>query len=313
MKWQVTPLVCLVLMCSSARADSWALTPEVKDTEFTFGDTRIVLHYDSTRNNQYPEHATRIYLKNKLVGQHDNVGFQKVYASPDNVYFLGLSNRGLVNPAFVVFDRNGKIHKMQPHGPKKVHYFVVSKTLIRKWCNLDEPKPTFHVVDGKLEDVRICAFDGSRISLWVPENLYLRSFLLENLLKTHAKPKENCYVSFGTEPGGTKEELRPWDPPKRFLERFQRRAYQVKPASGYPKREGKEPFPPKNPETGIPDGVYTVEILAWLDENRARVRTGMSRDGFREARGESFLVEKRDRMWRRVNESGKQVRRTVRN
>jgi len=120
-------------------------------------------------------------------------------------------------------------------------------------------------------------------------------------------------VSFGTEPGGKQDELRPWDPPKRFLERFRRQPYQVKPASAYPKPDAKKPCPPNNPETGTPDGVYTVEILAWLDQNRARVRTGMSRDGFREARGESFLVERRDRMWRRVNELEKRVRRTVRN
>ena len=303
MKWQITVLVWLMLTCSSAQADNWALTPEVKDTEFTFGDTRIVLHYDSTRDDQYPEHTTSIHLKNKLVGKHDGVGFQKVFASPDNVYFLGLSNRGLVNPAFVVFDRNCKIHKIQPHDPKKVHYFVASKTLIRKWSDVDEPNPTFHVVNGKLQDVRIRAFNGSRISLLIPEDLYLRAFLLQDLLKTRAKPKENCYVSFGTEPGGKQDELRPWDPPKRLLERFRRRAYQVKPASAYPKREDKKPFPPKNPETGIPDAIYTVEIIAWLDENTARVKTGVSRDGLR-ARGESFVVERRGRKWHRVNGPG---------
>ena len=300
MKWQTTLLVFSVLACSSVRADKWALRPEVKDTEFTFGDTRIVLHYDSTRNSQYPEHATRVYLKGRLVGQHENIGFQKVFASPDNVYFLGLSNRGLVNPAYVVFDRHGKLHKIQPHHPKKIHYFEASKTLIRKWCDINGPNPTFCVVDGKLQDVRIRAFDGSRISLWTAEDLYLRSFLLEGLLKTHAKPKETCYVSFGTEPGGKKDELRPWDPPKRFLERFRGRAYQVKPASAYPKPEGKGPLPPKNPDTGAPDAIYTVEILAWLDENRASVRTGISRDGHR-ASGETFVAERRGRKWHRAN------------
>jgi len=300
MKSQTSLLVCLLLACSSARADSWALTPEVKDTAFTFGDTRIVLHYDSTQNDQYPEHAVRIYLKDELVGQHHGIGFQKVFASPDNSYFLGLSNRGLVNPAYVVFDRHGGIHKTQPHDPKKVHYFEASKSLIRKWCDVDEPAPTFCVADGKLEDVRIRAFDGSRISLWVPDDLYLRSFLLEELLKAHAKPKEICYVSFGTEPGGKKDDLRPWDPPERFLERFRRRAFQVKPASAYPKPEGNRPFPPKNPETGIPDGIYTVEILAWLDENRAKVRTGTSRDGLG-PKGESFVAERSGRKWHRVH------------
>jgi len=307
MKSQITWLVCLVLACSSARGDSWALKREVKDTEFNFGDTRIVLHYDTTQNDRYPELATRIYLKDKLVANHDDVGFEKVYASPDNLYFLGLSNRGLIKPAYVIFDRNGKIHKMQPHDPRKVHYFEFSVTLDRTWCDIDDPKPVFCVADGKLQDLRVRAFDGSRISLLIPEDLYLRTFLLQDLLKTHAKPKETCYVSFGVEPGGSKDNLQPWDPPKRFLERF-RRSYQLKPASAYPQRSGKEPFPPNNPETGIPDGIYTVEILAWLDENRVRVRAGISRDGFDEVRGAPFFVEKRDRMWHHVSEPEKRVR-----
>ena len=49
MKRHLAALACFVLAGSSGYADSWALKPEVKDTEYVFGDTRVVLHYDSTR------------------------------------------------------------------------------------------------------------------------------------------------------------------------------------------------------------------------------------------------------------------------
>ena len=122
MKWPSPPVFCFLLACSLVRADSWALKPEIKDTEYVFGDTRIVLHYDSTGNDQYPEHTTRIHRKDKLLGEYDGIGFEKLFASPDNTYFLGLSNSGLVDPAYVVFDRDGKLVKMQPHDPRTVSY-----------------------------------------------------------------------------------------------------------------------------------------------------------------------------------------------
>jgi hypothetical protein len=66
---------------------------------------------------------------------------------------------------------------------------------------------------------------------------------------------------------------RPGTPPSATvaLERFKGRPYRVKPISAYPKPVGMEPYPKKNPETGIPDGKYTVEMEQRLDANTAKV------------------------------------------
>ena len=291
-------LVWLVLVSSSARADSWALSPEVKDTEFTFGETRIVLHYDSTDvKGGFPKYALSIHRKDKLVGKHEGVGFEKLFASDDNAYFLGLSNRGLIRQAYVIFDRDGRIVKVQSHDPRQVHYFTMSKTLIRRWCDIENPDVRFQVAEGKLKDVRIRVCDGSRTSLLVREDLRLRTFLLEELLKRHAKPEEICYVSFGTEPAAEKDKTTPCDPPKRLLSRFQGRRYRVMPVSAYPKPKKMEPFPPDNPKTGAPDGIYTVEIVRWLDQTTAEVKAEMYRDGLW-ARGFDAVVEEKDGRWR---------------
>jgi hypothetical protein len=292
----------VLLACCSVHADDWALAPEVKDTEFRFGDSRIVLHYDSTQDQHYPHYALRVYLKRELVGEHEGVGFEAVFASPDNAFFVGTSNRGLIKQAYVVFDRQGRIIKAQPHDPRQVHYASMSKTLVRRWYDDENPQPTFRVVDVKLKDVWISACDGTRVSLLIREDLSLRRFLLERLLKTYAKPKENCYVCFGTEPGGKNGRPTRVDPPQRFLTGFRARAYQLKPASSYPKPEGNTPYPPNNPETGIPDGIYTVEIVEWLDQSTAEVKVSMYRDGLW-ASGEKLTVEKRDGAWR-IKERG---------
>lgn len=302
MKGYLAVFACFVLACSSSFADSWALKPEVKDTPYVFGDTRIILHYDSTQNRQYPKYKMSVYLKGKLVGEHDDIGFEQVYASPGNAYFLGVSNRGLIRQAYVIFDRNGQILRIQPHDPREVHYCSLSVTLIREWYNKDEPDVRFIVVDGKLKDVRISACDGTRVSLLIREDLDLRAFLLEYLLENHAKPNEVCYVSFGAESNEDGKAIARRDPPKRFLDRFQHRPYRIKPASAYPKPRGTEPWPKNNPQTGIPDGIYTVEIVKWLDKNAASVKVSMYRNGLW-ARGESLVVERHDGKWR-IEEHG---------
>jgi len=177
MRRSLCTFAVLAAACSSARADFWALKPEINDTEYIFGDTRIVLHYDSTRDQSYPKYKLSVYLEGKRVGEHEDVGFEKVFASPDNAFFVGVSNDGLIKDAYVIFDRNGQIVKKQPHDLKAVHYFEISVTLTRNWYDKDDPDARFVVVDGKLKDVRVNACDGASVSLLIREDLRLRAFL----------------------------------------------------------------------------------------------------------------------------------------
>jgi hypothetical protein len=233
-------------------------------------------------------------LKGKPVGEHEDIGFEQIFASPDNAYFLGVSNRGLVQPAYVIFDRNGRILKAQPHDPRKVHYFAMSVTLIRKWYDSEKPDPRFDVVDGKLKDVSINGCDGKQVCLLIREDLDLRAFLLEDLFKRHAKQNETCYVAFGRQREEKARKVIYIDPPTGFLERFKNRPFAVQPASKYPWQDAEIQ---NNPRTGVPDGVYTVEIVEWLGEDTAKVRAEMFRHGLW-ARGQEVIVEKKEGQWR---------------
>ena len=149
---------------SVAFGDKWKLDTEVKDTEYKFGDVRVVLHYDTTKDQYFPEYTLRVYQKDKLAAEQKGVGFEQVFASPDNSFFVGVSNRGLIKDAYVIFDRQGKILKRQPHDPEKVHYKSFSVTLVREWCDVKKPEAKFEVADGILRDVTINGADGERVA-----------------------------------------------------------------------------------------------------------------------------------------------------
>jgi len=161
--WRFVVLASVAAACSSARADDWILPPEVKETTNVFGNTKVVLHYDSTTNRLYPEYTLKIYQGEKRVGEHAGVGFDKVYADADNRYFLGVSNRGLVKAAWVVFDRDGRIIRHQPHGRMK--YCRMSVSLVREWYYEKKPEPEFKGGGGKLQEVSVRDCEGRRIVL----------------------------------------------------------------------------------------------------------------------------------------------------
>jgi len=165
MKKRMVIFVGLWMAGSAALGDKWFLRPEVKDTKYQFGDTRIVLHYDSTQNQRYPTYKLSVYAKDELLGEYPDVGFEQVFASPDNAYFVGLSNDGLIKQAYVIFDSHGKILKIQPHDPLKVRYYGFSVTLERQWYDQKKPQPEFRVVDGELKDISVHVRDGQRVSL----------------------------------------------------------------------------------------------------------------------------------------------------
>jgi hypothetical protein len=165
MKRLLTVYASILLVSSVALGDSWILKREVTDNEFKFDDTRVVLHYDSTQDRSFPKYTLRVHEKEKLVAEHDGIGFEKLFVSPDKGFFVGVSNRGLIKDAYVIFDRQGKIVKRQPHDPKKVHYKSMSVTLIRLWYDAEKPDVKFDVADGVLRNVTINGADGNRVSL----------------------------------------------------------------------------------------------------------------------------------------------------
>jgi len=154
-----------LLAFSVVHADDWVLKPEIRDSAFLFGNYRIVLTCDSTRNAAYPEYTLRLYANNKLLAAHEGIGFERLFASPDHRFFLGVSNSGLTRCAYVVFDREGRILARQLHDPKKIPYQEMSISLVRKWYDEGKPGVEFKAVGEILREIHINGADGGRISL----------------------------------------------------------------------------------------------------------------------------------------------------
>jgi hypothetical protein len=143
------------------------LKPEIKDTEFIFDRTKIVLHYDSIQNTPFPKYTLIIYKDGKMVAGHEGVGFEELFSSKDSRYFLGASNSGLVRDAYVVFDNDGNIVEKQNHeeGGGIIKYCNTSITVIRNWYDSKNPDVKFNAFFGKLWSVSINGCDGKRVSL----------------------------------------------------------------------------------------------------------------------------------------------------
>lgn len=158
------------------------------------------------------------------------------------------------------------------------------------------------------------------------DELGLREYILNKGFASDTKTNEICYISFGshldtnvthrffltTNASSSSATLlaSPYaahvDPPADFLTRFAGRHFVVKPASQYPKpNEPEDILPINNPKTGVPDGLYTVEIY-WVDDTSALVRYSRHR-AFIWATGYEAIVEKKDGKWRIKESKGRWI------
>ncbi len=173
MKFQARQLSLLAaLLCTTAilapakaRADKWVLQRGVRHTTNTFGNVRLVLTSDTTTNQHYPSTYITIYSGDKPRAEKVEVCYDKVFADPAQRYFLGISNRGPMTDAWVVFDRDGRIIRRQPHGGA-VKYCKMSVTLIRVWCDEKDPAPEFKIENETLQQVSIRDCNAQRITLY---------------------------------------------------------------------------------------------------------------------------------------------------
>ena len=129
------------------------------------------------------------------------------------------------------------------------------------------------------------------------DEMGLREFLLNDGFSTYAQTNEICYIAFGAVQGTNAFETIYTDPPDSFLLRFEGRHFSVKKASQYPyPRREERVSVPNNPLTGIPDGIYTVEIIEWIDGTTAKVRYSIYRKPLWGSAYEA-IAEKNDGQW----------------
>ncbi len=172
-----TALLCVLVIAMPALAygDSWAFEAKVTEKVYEFGKSKIVLKVDATKDQSWPEHTLSIYLDGKLMAQYKNVGFEQIFASPDNTFFLGVSNSGIPGTAFVIFDKEGNLIREEKHNFMAMSiYTEISVTLDRQWYDAKNPTVEF-VSDGKrLGKVLIRGDSGKTYNLLYRDREYRR-------------------------------------------------------------------------------------------------------------------------------------------
>jgi hypothetical protein len=133
----------LLLICFSSYADSWSFKKERKETEFVFGDTKIIKVVDTTNNSQYPDFQVLIYYKGELEAKYRGISFEFIYADKDNSTFVGLSNSGLPGNAVVVFGAQGHLDNVLYHERFVPEYCMRSVTVSKVWVDETDPKVEF--------------------------------------------------------------------------------------------------------------------------------------------------------------------------
>lgn len=143
--------VSATLLCLSqlAVADAVAIWHPPEYFERTFGDVRIVV--GTPRPPEGLPGWPVLYVSGKRITDFPRLLAQEVYGSPDNNYFLLLSNLGLSSYAIAVIDRQGQILFGLPHdqnpfiGDGKFHYCRASVTNVREWVDLKGANPGFEL------------------------------------------------------------------------------------------------------------------------------------------------------------------------
>jgi hypothetical protein len=166
MKTKIVWLAILGVGTAVALGDSWSFPKKVDRKVHEFGESRIVLQTDSTQNQSYPDFDLSVYLGDELVAKYGQVGFGQIFASKDNQYFVGLSNRGLPGTAFVIFDKKGRLIREEKHRFLDLRmYSTISVTLDRVWYDAKNPGVTFEVNKGRLDKVWVNGSKGGRLNL----------------------------------------------------------------------------------------------------------------------------------------------------
>lgn len=151
----------------AAQADTWFFPAEVTSKEYTFGNVHAVVTMDSTKDQQYPTFLFTISEGGREIARYPGIGFETLLASPDNQYFVGLSNSGIPGTAVIIFNARGEVLLLARHDVATFDYCRKSVTLNRVWYDGEKPEVEFKLEDEREDQgiyLRSCR--GTRIELF---------------------------------------------------------------------------------------------------------------------------------------------------
>lgn len=146
-------------------ADSWRFEPELDETEFNFGEIRVIRGMDSRENQRFPKFFVKVFKGSEQIVLFPGTSFDHIVASEDNSLFVAVSNSGLPKTALMVFDSSGSIKAFLNHGQGNLEYCLETVTLKKIWYDNEEPNITFHYEDDRLSEVTINSCNGHELKI----------------------------------------------------------------------------------------------------------------------------------------------------
>ena len=155
-----------VLLSTATLADTWAPFPPIKNDTYEFGKVRILVTQDARKDRHFPKYSITIYEENKFVKKIEGFGAQKILASERNECFIGISNIGFTQHAYVIFTKKGKLLFSRKHSLNSpIPYCNYSITIHREWVDLENPEAEFTIENNILTEITILSCAGERIDL----------------------------------------------------------------------------------------------------------------------------------------------------
>jgi hypothetical protein len=167
-------LIALLICGSQAWADSMQFSRELVKEDINFGKLTITKIYDGRvrgRGN-LPLWAIEFSDGDQPISRIVGTSFQDYAVSPGSSVFVGISNRGYPDTAYIVIDQSGKLLRFKRHLLDMDLYCEFSMSATREWYDSESPDIRFHDIGSPQEEV-ISAFSvqgcgGNRveISIW---------------------------------------------------------------------------------------------------------------------------------------------------
>lgn len=161
-------LIVTLLFGVRVYGDSWSFEKRSTDKTYQYGNTKIVMTRDATKDQKYPDYILQIYYMNELSAQYRNVAFEHLFASPDNNTFIGLSNSGLPGTAVVFFGKEGELRLEIKHNIGHFEYCEESSTVHRVWYDAEKPDVKFvmNKTNDVVENITLRDCNGKTVSLF---------------------------------------------------------------------------------------------------------------------------------------------------
>jgi hypothetical protein len=163
MKSRLVFALAILAFAAVAAADSWQW--RARTDVFEFGDgLRFEYRVRPFDGGRQAHTEVVVEKQGKRLAGYSEMGFDRMYAAPDNGLFVAISNSGLPGTAVAVFAANGELWLYAKHDVADFDYCERSITVVRAWFDDDNPDVQFDAELG-LSGITLTDCHGKRINL----------------------------------------------------------------------------------------------------------------------------------------------------